>query len=65
MELWNQLIRNAEFVKALDMFLKIEARKVWDFSIRGAEENLVAPEELTTEVSTEIIIETAIEGMNM
>ena len=48
-------------MKALDIFLKLEARKVWDFSIRGAEENLVAPEEVTTEVSTEIIIETAIE----
>ena len=44
------------------MFLKIEARKVWDFFfIRGAEENLVAPEEVTTEVSTEIILESAIE----
>ena len=65
MEVWNQSKKNVELKKALDLFLKMEARKVWDFIIRRVEENLIAPEEVTTEVATEIIIEIAIEVMDM
>ena len=48
--MWNHLIRNLECVKALDIFLKLEARKMWDFFIRETEEILVAPGEVATEV---------------
>ena len=63
--MWNHLIRNLECVKALDIFLKLEARKMWDFFIRETEEILVVPGEVTTEVSAQVIIVTAMEGINM